>query len=1031
MSRRAPLLLSALLCGLALPALAEPDGRLDLYAFGPDGRPVPGVRVQVGQAEATTGPDGVARLLLPAAQHLVTVRAPDGRELTRLTVPVVWGEVTEVVARLGRGPAAPELSVEAPGWPSARGGGPAPVEEGPPGAIAGRLTDLQGRPLAGARVLVRGQLVEARSDAEGAFRLELPAGTHSLSVIHPGFATASIDRVVVAPGATAAVELALAPSSIELDTHRVSGYRLEGGLAALLEERREERGVTEVIGAEQMSKAGDSDAAQALRRVTGLTVVGGRYVYIRGMGERYAGALLDGATLPSPEPERRVVPLDLFPADVIQSITVQKSYSPELPGEFGGGVVRIQTRGIPDKTTFGATASVAYNDRTTGKKGLTYHHGGLDWLGWDDDTRALPFGARIASQFEPLSVEDPSTGQGYPPEVLEAIAAEFPNHWSARRETVGPDHGFTMSFGSRHDVLGTLGWRVGLGYDQGWKLKKGVRRVFGLGGEGDLVPVVDYRAESLTRQVDVSALVTTAWQPAEDQEISLTALLLRTTDDRTEIYSGLLQSDDALLDVTTLEWIEEQLFSSQLRGKHGLFAEVELSWSYSFSIATRYQPDSRRTRYDTDPNTGIRLLSIKPEGNQRLFNELEDFNHDVSLQLDIPFPVWQDLTAHLVVGGGLVQRDRESETRRFKFIHRGPRSRDPAVLAGTPEQVFAPVNLGADGFGFEEITRPTDSYEADQTITAAFVNLIVPLHETLEAALGVRAERSRQQVSTFDLLSRGNRPVDADLDTTDYLPAASLTWRFHEAMQLRLGYGRTLVRPDFRELSIAQFDQVVGAGVFVGNPDLDRTRIDNLDLRWEWYLSEDELVSLGLFAKRLRDPIETIILGGSNRTLTLDNADQGRNLGVELEVRKRLGFIAAPLEPLFLGGNVSYIRSQVELDSGGVATNRKRPLAGQSEYVINLACGWDDPETGTALTLLYNIAGERLIGVGTFGLPDIYEQPVHRLDLVGTWTFWDTWTLKLAVENLLDPEVELTQDGETVESWHDGRTYSFSLGARF
>ena len=1026
---RRALIALALLTPLAAPARAEETGRLDVFAFAPDGHPAAGVLVEAGRVRVHTGPDGVARLTLPAGQVRLTLRGP-GLPLETLVVPVVWDEVTEVIVRIAADGAPPEVAVEAPGWPSPRSGGPAEV--GPAGTLRGTVRDArQGNPVAGARILVRGQPGEALSDAQGAFALSLPAGAHTVSVIHPEFATTTLDAVQVPPGAEAAVEVSLAPAGVQLETLQVSGYRLEGGLAALLEERRDERGVTEVIGAEQMSKSGDSDAAQALRRVTGLTVVGGRYVYIRGMGERYAGALLDGSTLPSPDPERRVVPLDLFPTDVIESITVQKTYSPELPGEFGAGLVRIRTKGIPDAPTFGASVSTTWRDNTTGQRGLTYDGGSTDWLGWDDESRSLPAGVQVAADYEPLALEDPISGEGYPLEVLEGLGEAMPNVWSTRERSIPPDVGFSAALGSRHDLLGTVGWRVGLAYDQAWQRRRGLRRVFGLGEEGQLVPVVDYRTESLTRNVDLSSLIGVGWEPVKGQELSLTTTWLRTTDDETSVYAGLLANEDTLIRVSSLSWVEEQLLSTQLRGRHELFREVALSWSYTYSLATRWQPDWRRSRYDLEASTGTYLLSNRPEGNQRLYNDLFDQNHDLSLALDIPFPVWLDLEAHLVAGGALTRRSRESETRRFKFIHRGPRSQDPAILALPAEQIFTPQNIGADGFSFEEITRATDNYAAEQTISAAFLNLNLPLLPTLDASLGARIERSRQQVSTFDLFSRSQAAAQADLDRTDVLPAASLVWRFHEAMQLRLAYGRTLTRPDFRELSTAPFDQVVGAGVFIGNPQLDRTRIDNLDLRWEWYLSADESISLGLFAKRLKDPIETVILGGSNRTLTLENADGGRNLGVELELRKRLGFIAPALEPLFLGGNFSLIRSEVELDRTGIATSRSRPLAGQSEYVVNVACGWDDPQTGTAITLLYNVAGERLVGIGTFGLPDIYEQPVHRLDLVASWTFWEAWTIKLQLENLLDPQIRWTQDGRTVESYREGRSYGLSLSARF
>lgn len=1022
----------ALLLLLAGPARAqEHTGRLDVCAFGPDGTPQAGLEVAAGGARATTGRDGIASLVLAPGQHPLVV-SRDGETLAEVTLPVVWGEVTEVVVSLAR--TGVRVHVEAPAWPEALVGPPGPADVAP-GALAGRVLDERTKtPIAGARVLVRGHMGEARSGPDGAFELPgVAAGAHAVSIIHTQYSTLTLPAVEVPPGGRAELEASLTPSAVELEVLRVSGYKLEGGLASLMAERRDERAVTEVLGAEQISKSGDSNAAEALQRVTGLTVVGGRYVYVRGMGERYSSALLNGATLPSPDPERRVVPLDLFPADVLESISVQKTYSPDLPGEFGGGATKLRTRRIPDG--FGATFSLssAWNSETTFEDGLTYSGGDRDWLGDDDGTRALPGPVQLAARREPLVLEDPTTGEGYSVDVLTALGQVMPNTWSARRrKDLPPDMGFGGSIGDRVETaLGTLGYNVGVAYDHGHRLRRGVQRVFGLGAGGMLEPIVDYRSDRTTRTVDLSSLVSLGYAPVEGQELTVTTLWVRTTEDQTEVYQGYLGNEDREIRVTSLDWVEEQLLSTQVQGEHALPAGIQLSWSYTFALATRDQPDWRRTRYDLDPALERYLLSNRPEGNQRLYNEVDDDNHDVSLSLDLPFQVWKDLTAHLQVGGGYVRRDRESATRRFKFIHRGPTSRDPDVLALPPEQAFAAENIGEDGFLFEEITRATDNYSAEQSIRAAFVNLTLPFSADLEASVGVRVERSEQLVTTFDLFSRTAAAQQADLDTTDWLPAASLVWRFTDAMQLRAAYSRTLSRPDFRELSTAPFDQVIGAGVFVGNPQLDRTRIDSLDLRWEWYLSSDESVSLGLFYKDLTDPIETVLLGGSNRTITLENAKGGRNLGVELELRKRLGFLHRALDPFVLGGNVSWIRSDVELDSSGVATNKRRPLAGQSEFVVNASAGWDDPETRTALSLLYNVSGERLVGVGTFGLPDVYEQPFHRLDLVASWGFLEHWTLKLQVENLLGSKVSYTQDDSVTERYEVGRTVGLSLSGKF
>jgi len=1021
----------SLICALGAAGQEIESGRVEVYAFDADGRALPGLELWIGALRVHTREDGSARVPLGPGIHEFSARRGN-HVLGREHVPVVADEVTEVLVRLTlRGTA--EIDVEGAGWPSPRSVVVGNRAEVASGKLLGAVTDARnGKPVAGARVLVRGESAEAVTDVAGRFELELPAGEHTISMIHAQYSTATRSAVRVFAEGETTVSLELTPSAIELDTLRVSGYKLEGGLASLMEERREEKSVTELLGAEQISKSGDSTAAAALKRVTGLTVVDGKYVYVRGMGERYSSTLLNGATLPSPEPERRVVPLNLFPADVIESIAVHKSYSPELPGEFGGGTVKIKTKGIPESFFFKAGISTAYKPDMTFEDGLSYRGSGTDWLGYDDGLRGLNPFVKTASARQPLVLQDPVSGEGYPPEVLEALGESMPNHWSTRREEVDPDLGLNLSIGERFEPAGMpIGVRASLSYDNSNRLLEGKHRALGVGSGSDLVRIVDYRTESFTNTVDVSGHLSVGVEPAEGQEITLSTLLVRTTDDETEVYRGLLSNDDSLIEVSRLNYVEQQLWSTQLQGEHSLFADLQFDWSYTYSLASRYQPDYRQTRYDYDEALDVFRLSDRPEGNQRLYGDLEDQTHDLSGSLEIPFDVWSDLEAVLAVGGGYLLRERESEIRRFKFIHRGPLSRDPSILANPAEQVFSRQNIGATGFSFEEITRNTDSYDAEQSIEAVFLRLDLPLHADVDLSAGARVERSRQEVQTFDLFARGSQPDAAELEKTDVLPAANLSWRFVTDMQLRLGYARTVSRPDFRELSLAPFDQVVGAGVFVGNPELERTLIDSFDIRWEWYLSADESISLGLFYKRLQDPIETVILGGSNRTITLANADAGQNLGIEFEFRKRLGFLGGFWDKVFVAGNVALIRSEVELSSVGVATNDNRPLEGQSRYVLNLSCGYDDPETKTSVTLLYNVAGERIVGIGTFGLPDVYEQPFHQVDFVASKTFYERWSLTFKAQNLLGEEVRLTQGGETVSSYEKGRTFSLSVGVQF
>ncbi len=1009
-------------------AAQDRPGEVQVYVFGPDGKPRQGVGVTSGPASATTSTSGVARLSLPAGEHAVTIEV-GGQPAGRTTVSVASGGVTEVIVRLGAPGERSRLNVE--GGPD----GPAAVKPGDvkaraPGTISGRIVEEKElKPISGARIFVRGSSESARTDPEGRFTVKVPSGNVTLAVIHPEYATETVTGIEVPENGTASVEVKMTPSAAELDAEVVRVLKFEGTLEVVQAERRDQKSVTEIISAEQIAKSGDSDAAGALKRVTGLTVVNGRYVYVRGMGERYSSSLLNGSTLPSPEPERRAVPLDLFPVGMVESVVVQKSYSPELPGDFGGGLVQIRTRGIPDGFFVTAGLSFGYTSGTTFRKGLTYKGGDHDWLGFDDGSRDLPSSVESAP---------PPIGLGmYSDAQLEAFGEQMSRVYSSKTKEVPLDMSFNATVGNRHEVAGgPLGWSVGLIYDSSYQtIKEEIREFLNAGG-GQLAPRFDYDSESLTNNIKLGAVATAVWEPAPDHRLQITSLLVRNTRDTTQYYQGYYRDDDVNIQVTKLGWIEETLWTNQLSGKHALCRnmageeDLELDWRYAYSLAERSEPDRRETRYEFDPGLGSYVLSDHPSGNERLFNELNDTIQDFGLGVSIPFNVGEDRPAKLRTGINYLSREREADTRRFHFAFVGPDSSNPAVTTLPPEDAFSPPYIGANGFRFEEVTLATDSYSAEQSLFATYVMLDFPIGADLDLSGGVRLESNDQEVITFDPFDASNSIV-ADLVSTDLFPALNATWRFEEQMQLRGGFGRTVNRPDFRDLSETIVNTVVGGAVFRGNSRLEQCTIDHFDLRWEWFPTQEEIFSVGLFYKGLTNPIETTRLGGATPTVTLQNAKGGTNLGLELEGRKRLGFIAPELAEFYLGGNIAFIRSKVELEEVGIATETERPLQGQSPYVLNLVLGYDGRDSRTSAAVLYNVAGKRISQIGTFGLPDVYEQPFHRLDFIITHGVTENLSISLKAQNLLDDDVEFTQSGQTTNKYRLGSSFSISATVRF
>ncbi len=1021
------------LAGAAAAQPVEGYGVVRGVVFGPQGdRPLAGVLLWHDPLlPVATNADGAFVLTLEPGARVLKWSAP-GLGLGRTPpIPVHAGATAEVVISLQPDGSAEQVALEAASRPVAAGATAAP--DAARAALAGRLVHIEKRsPVAGARIFVRGQTEQARSDADGRFALQLPAGAHLLTVVHPDFATHSLPAVELVADETTALTIELTPVAVQLDDFVVSVPKVDGAVFALLDERRDSAAVSDVIGAEQMSKSGDSDAAGALKRVTGVTVMGGRYVYVRGLGERYSATLLNGSSLPSPEPERRVVPLDMFPVALLDAVVIQKTYTPDMPAEFGGGVVQLRTRDFPEQ--FRASVSISGGARlgTTFERGLKSAGGSLDWLGIDDGSRALPGPVRKASNDSPLLERDMFSDRGYTAEQLEAFGEMMPNRWSPRRGRLWPDLGLTATVGDGFEIAGMpAGAMASLTYDNEWKmLDRHVNFTTLSSGGLELSHQYDFRETENT--ITLAGVLALGIELAENHRLRATTLVDRISDDIARIYQGFNRDVGDDIRVTRLRWLERMLIAQQLHGQHAWesLGGLGLDWRYNFAVASRLEPDRREVRYDHEAGD-VWLLSDRPEGNQRLFSELTDTNHDLGLDFSWPFAQWSGLAAELKAGLQAVIKDRQVDTRRYKYAHKGPSAGDPEVISQPPEAIFTPQHIGADGFQFTEITRQTDNYSGEMRIYAGYAMCELPLLAGLRLVGGLRVEHADQQVRTFELFNPDQQPVRSGKPFTDVLPSLGLNWELAEDMLLRAGVSRTVSRPDFRELSPATFNDVTGGRQIFGNPDLQRAVLTNADVRWEWYPSRTESISVALFYKHFDRPIETIVIASAQHSVTWENSSAAHNAGVEVEFRKHLGFVHPALEDLSLAGNAAYIYSRVELPEDGIQTSKERPLQGQSPFVFNIQLTYDNVDWGTTLSLLYNVFGERIVEAGAQGTPDVYEQPFHQLDFVYRQALGDGWRLSAKFKNMLDWKKTYQQGPITTESYRRGRALSLGLGKSF
>jgi hypothetical protein len=1037
-------LLLTLLASISIAQEAAPPAQVSVLVFE-GGRPVADLNLRIGETAGRSDENGSWSVAVPAERTRLTV-FDNAQALTALPLNLRPGELLQVIITLRGEERRAFVSLES-SLPLDESALAQPTttttEVEGEGVLVGQVRSSEdGAPVVDARLFVSGTPVEARTDEEGRFRIDLPVGSYSVSVLHSEFATRTIEGVEIAADAQTERNFELPPAGLELAEFVVVEPFIEGSLSSVIEEQRQTASVANVLGAEQISRAGDSSVGSALSRVTGLTLVDGQFIYIRGLGERYSSTLVNGANVPSPDPTRKVVPLDLFPTGVIRSILVQKGYSPDMPGDFGGGVVEIRTRGIPEEDFFSIELSGGYRDGTTFEDGLTYEGGGRDWTGFDDGTRDIPapIAELIAGGNRLPRPADDFNPDGLSPEELEALGESFANIYDIDREEIGPDRGLSIEGGKRFEFGND--WQLGATgsflWDDSWRTRNELRQTFVPLGDGSLRPNDSYDLTRTTRTIGLSGFATAGVSYGDLHELNVTSMLLRQTEDEAFEQIGFNLDEDGIIRFSELRWEERELFTTQLEGLHVFPAlnSTRLEWDYSDSTATLDVPDTRRYRYDPDEEAGF-ILSRRADSNIRRFTELEDDAMDFGADVEIPFAVGGALDGAFSFGYRNVEKARDSSIRRFSFSQISRLSFDERRQQSL-EEIFTEENIGRGGLELTEETRnDSDTYAAALDIEAYYGNLDVTLWERLRFSGGVRVEDWTQNVLTFDLFdpdAAGTQSA-SNLANEDLFPAGSVTWFINDQQQLRLNYAETIIRPDFKELAKSPFTDPILEREVIGNPGLVPSNVQHVDARWEWYPAQDELISIGLFYKLIDKPIEVSVESGVEQRLTFINADEAENFGLEFEARKTLGFVgdwfggSSWLERLYIAGNFSVIESEISIlpENQGILTETSRPLQGQSPLIANIQIGFTDRDSGLDATLLYNYVGERITEVGVLGAPDKKEQPTGVLDVVLRWQWNDHWSFKTKFGNLLDAEFEIKQGPETTQRYRNGRTASIGI----
>lgn len=926
-------------------------------------------------------------------------------------------------------------------------GASALAQTGPasPGVVYGTVVDgATGETLIGVNVRVEGTLQGNVTDLDGAYEITgLAPGTYRLTFSYVGYQTQTVAGVTLAPGGRTKVDLRLATADVAGEEVVVEARAIRDTDASLLADRQRALVVSDAISAETVARSGSSNVADAMQRVTGASVEDGKYVVIRGLGDRYTTTQLNGVELPSADPSRRSFQMDLIPASLLDNVVTTKTFTPDKPGNFTGGAVDVTTRDYPDGPLFTLSASGAFNTLATGATGFLTYDGRSGRVPSVLHSGAIPSITQARTDAAAAQALD-AASRAFVPVMTPATGSARPNGSAS----VAVGNQFRLGGDRRLGLLASASY----GYSNSFYADGAEQRwVLGgpVAGEDRLLnrqALADTRG---TSEQTLGLYGTASLRLNRQHEVGLRLVGTQSREAQARYLQGSLLeglAEDQTFQARALSFADRTLGSAQLRGTHafGPRGRVRLDWKASAARTEQDEPDLRFFSNDfrvdgADTTFSIdRALYDEPT---RFFRNAQERALTAEANLSVPLRLGRVRTT--VKTGGFYQgTDRRFREQRYSYAFAAAQVGCPVfAYTGNAADFYSARNLGIVGqaangrpcFGnyLENRTDRRNAYDGTGTVAAAFVMADAQLTRRLRAVGGVRYETTGLRVTSLDTtLAPGT------IDEGDLLPALGLVYEAFRNANFRLSYGRTLARPTFREFGpFASFD-FIGDFIYEGNPKLNRTRIDNLDARLEWFPRSGDLYAVSLFAKRLDQPIE-FVFDVATRRFTNRNVPEGRVYGAEVELRR--SFALGGGRTLQPGLNVSLIHSAVDLDATEAEDLRAldprgettRPLFGQSPFLVNAELTYTDARR--AASVFYNVFGERLASVVYGATPDVYEQPRHSLDVTFSQALPRGLRLRASAKNLLDARERstLSYKGETYVYRERalGRTFSLGLSA--
>lgn len=868
--------------------------------------------------------------------------------------------------------------------------------------LSGKVLNNNNEPIAGVSIKISGQSGGTATDIEGRYSLALePGKKYTLEVSAIGYAPKSIADVELGTDAGNELNIVLEPASKDIEgvVVRATSRRQES-TNALLAFQKNNVSVSSGIAADFIRRTPDKNTGEVLRRVSGTSIQDNRFVVIRGLSDRYNSAFINGAQLPSSEPDKKAFSFDVIPSQLIDNIIITKTATPDLTGEFAGGLVQVVTKDIPTNNMLTFGVSLGYNTRSTFKDFYSNERGSTDWLGFSDG-RSLPsVYPRKYGEYGNLPIAQRL-------EISKAFRSDVYNEVNSN---AGPIQQYNLTWSNvvKSKNNASFGSVIGVTYRNAKQLYT-VKRF--------LPGYFNYTDEQNKYNVNWGAVANFAWTRGK-HKIAFKNLFNQLFEDNYYIRSG--QSIDNIQDVSLRSSVPNQrsLYSSQLEGTHQVLNDIRLAWNVNYSYNSKQQPDLRVQTYTRSEGT-TQPFELNPRGNNtnRFFSNLTDHAVGYNASVSIPFTMGAHKQTLKVGGTGTLR------FRNFRAIILGVAEPADASLLQLPyNQIFNPANFRTGGFVFNSaLQNPWDKYTGISALSAGYIMFDNKLNEKLRLVWGTRFEYFEQflKSNTFS-----DKATVVNTDKLDVLPSVNFTFSPNNKTNLRFAASRTVARPEFREVAEFQFFDFEQIASVAGNPLLKRSSILNGDVRYEMYPKAGELLSMGMFYKNFIDPIELRLdpgSGGARRQYYFQNGDKANLVGFEAEFRKSIGFIgnADWLNNLYFNGNVSVIFSKVTLEntnsSGDKLESTNRPLQGQSPYLINAGFQYDG-STGTNISVLYNRIGQRLILVGNEDFDDIYEKPRDLVDVqISQKIFKRKGEVRLTVGDILNQQVATYQNTDKIK----------------